>query len=99
MITRGYCKVSISILKGRYILIFCLFCQSLLFSQTEQLLTGIVTNGSEPVAGAVIRWQASENFVLSDNEGRFEIVLKTKQVSYLLTAWKEGFFNGGIEVK
>ena len=99
MITRGYCKVSISILKGRYILIFCLFCQSLLFSQTERLLTGIVTNGNKPVAGAVIRWQASENFVLSDNEGKFEIVLKTQQVSNLLTAWKEGFFNGGIEVK
>jgi hypothetical protein len=99
VITRGYCKGSIFIIKGRYILIFCLFCQSFLLSQTERLLTGIVTDGSKPVVGAVIGWQASEKFVLSDSEGKFEIVLKTQQISNLLTAWKEGFFNGGIEVK
>jgi hypothetical protein len=99
VITREKCKLSISIIKGRYILIFCLFCQSLLFSQSEQVLTGIVTDGSKPVTGAVIRWQASENFVVSDDEGTFEIAQNTEQVSNLLTAWKEGFFNGGIEVK
>jgi len=99
VIPRENCTASISIIKARYILIFCLLYQSLMLSQTERLLTGTVTDGDNPVPGAIIRWQTSENFVLSDNEGRFEILIKNNQVSNLLTVWKEGFFNGGMEVK
>jgi hypothetical protein len=99
VISRKNFTVSISIIQSRYILIFCLFFQSLLISQPGRLLTGTVTDGVNPVAGAIIRWQTSENFVLSDNEGRFEILIKNNQVSNLLTVWKEGFFNGGMEVK
>ncbi len=85
--------------KGRYILLFCLLFQPLNFSQSDQIISGIVTDGNTAVAGAVVRWQTSGNSVLTDNNGKFEILKSLNQVSYLLTAWKEGYYNGGVEVK
>ncbi|MFC2103405.1 multiheme c-type cytochrome [Bacteroidota bacterium] len=86
-------------MKGAFVLLFCLFFNSHLFSQAEKIVAGVVTDGNNPLPGAIVRWQAMEDFVISDNNGKFEIELNSKQVSYLLTAWKEGFYNGGVEIK
>lgn len=55
-------------------------------------INGVVRADTEPVAGAVVRIQATERSVLTDVEGRFEIATDT-DVS--LSAWAPGYFIGG----
>jgi hypothetical protein len=99
VITTGLAMGNNSYMKWRFTLLIFLFCQSYLTSQANHIISGIVTDGTNPVPDAVVRWQTSQNFVLSDVNGKFKIEIQNKQNSYLLTAWKEGYYNGGVEVK
>jgi len=55
-------------------------------------VTGVVHDGSGPVAGATVRVQTTDRAVLSDADGRFEIVADG---SVYLTAWATGYFIAG----
>lgn len=81
-------------------LIVILFLSSIIiFPQSQRLIKGTVTNGKSPIQGAVVKWQASSNKVVTDQNGKFELLVSEKSNSNLVTAWKEGYFNGGIEYK
>ena len=79
------------------ILLILLSCQS--FSQSEIIIKGKVTDGKNPVSGAIVKWQASTTSVITDKYGIFKLKYSDKSTPDLITAWKEGFFNGGIEYK
>jgi len=86
------------LLKIFYIFLFFLI-SNLSFSQSINIVKGTVTDGKTSVSGAIVKWQASSTSVTTDKNGNFTLKYSDKTISNLITAWKEGFFNGGIEYK
>ncbi len=61
-----------------------------------RVLTGVVENDTgQPVAGAVVRLQGARDSAVSSNEGRFRLAVRGESGAKYVTAWKEGFYNGG----
>jgi hypothetical protein len=61
--------------------------------------SGVVVDGKGlPVIGATVRLQGSSAASLTDNSGRFSIESAGAGGSKYITAWKEGYYNGGESV-
>lgn len=78
-------------------LVFLFYFNS--FSQTNIVIKGVVTDGKNPISGAIVKWQASSSSVTTDNNGNFNLKYSDKSLPDLITAWKQGYFNGGIVYK
>ena len=61
----------------------------------EGSITGSVKDDKGPVAWAVVRVQATDNYTLTDSKGRFEISSLIPGESFRLTAWAPGYYNCG----
>ncbi len=60
-------------------------------------LSGIVTDGKNPVPGARVRQHGKSNFVVTDSNGRFTLTVPGEPItSTAITAGKEGWLNGGV---
>ncbi len=59
----------------------------------EDVVTGIVVDGEEPVPGAVVRIQTTGSTVISGGDGRF--VLESVESPVRLSAWADGYFIAG----
>ena len=53
---------------------------------------GVVTVEGRPVAGARVRLQKTDQFAVTDENGRFRL---SRTKGERVTAWKEGFFIAG----
>ena len=61
-----------------------------------RIITGVVENETgRPVAGAVVRLQGARASTVSGEEGRFRLAARGDSGAKYVTAWKEGFYNGG----
>jgi hypothetical protein len=62
-------------------------------------LSGVVVDENGPVAGAVVRIQTTEKFVVTDDKGAFIFTDLEPDRAVYLTAWAEGYFIGGGDVE
>lgn len=61
-----------------------------------QALTGVVeTSNGQPVAGALVRLQGTSTTVLTDAAGRYSLPAQSDGGAIHITAWKDGYYNGG----
>ena len=81
----------------KYSTLFILIYSCLTFSQSPNSVKGIVIDDNSPIAGAIVRWQASNTTVITDANGNFELEILKNRSSNLITAWKQGYYNGGTE--
>jgi nitrate/TMAO reductase-like tetraheme cytochrome c subunit len=51
-----------------------------------------------PIAGAQVRIQATQESTLTDDSGSFELSAQRTGGVRFITAWKEGYLNGGDEI-
>ena len=79
----------------KYTSLFILTLSYLTFSQSHNSIKGIVTDANSPLVGAIVRWQASNISVVTDANGNFELEIIKNRSSNLITAWKQGYYNGG----
>jgi hypothetical protein len=79
--------------------LICLFLLTLVFPGAAALavqFSGQVVDGKGlPVDRAVVRLQGTRISVLTDHKGRFEITAEEPAGARHVTAWKQGFYNGG----
>lgn len=71
-------------------------------SETEMMtIKGRVISSAGPEKGARVRIPGEENFVLTDKKGKYKLSTRAiaRNSTILVTAAKEGFFNGGTTVK
>lgn len=62
-------------------------------------ISGVVTDGREPVAEARVRIHGKLNYVLTDAQGRFTLQIEDEMIeSVAITAGKEGWINNGVMV-
>lgn len=74
-------------------------CHSLT-PETKSTLVGIVVSeGGKAISDALVRLQGTTLTATTDKEGRFEISAKEPPPSKYVTAWKQGFYNGGEPIK
>ncbi len=66
---------------------------------TDTAVSGIVTDGTNPVGGAIVKLAATTVTDTSDDQGRFRLEWSSGISGSLVTAWKEGFYNGGVELE
>ncbi len=89
-----------NLFKSLKILIAFIFLTSAFtYSQTSKIIKGFVTDGKNPISGAIVKWQAAPKSVKTDQNGNFELNYSDKSTPDLITAWKQGFFNGGVIYK
>ncbi len=60
-------------------------------------ISGVVCDGSGPLAGATVRVQAADNATLSDSDGAFTLTGLEVGVPVTINAWKEGYYCGLVE--
>jgi len=59
--------------------------------------TGLVASADgQPVAGAVVRLQGTTMSTLSGADGRFRLAAPAASAARYLTAWKDGYYIGGV---
>lgn len=63
----------------------------------ERRLTGIVSGETGPIPGAVVRFKAQPNAVLTDEDGAFSLPCPDQNGASFVTAWAEGYYINGIE--
>ncbi|MHC4701560.1 MAG: carboxypeptidase regulatory-like domain-containing protein, partial [Planctomycetota bacterium] len=63
----------------------------------EGAIDGLVRDGQGPVAGAVVRVQATDISASTDEQGRFTLTGFSPGQSVCLTAWAPGYYIGGGE--
>ena len=61
---------------------------------TTESVSGFVYGGDEPVAGARVRVQTTDNLTLSGADGSFTLSDLTAGETITVTAWASGFYNG-----
>jgi hypothetical protein len=66
-------------------------------SPRERRLTGIVSSETGPIPGAVVRFKAQPNAVLTDEAGAFSLPCPAQNEASFVTAWSEGYFINGVE--
>lgn len=59
-------------------------------------VSGIVLDGDEPVAGAVVRIQTTETHTLTGADGRFTLTGVGPASPLTVTAWAAGYFIAGV---
>ena len=65
-------------------------------TQSVNSISGVVLDeANTPIAGAVVRVKATENFTTTDEGGNFELTELQPEESVILTAWAEGYYIGG----
>lgn len=69
-----------------------------LFAQNNRTISGKVTDGKNPVQGATVRLQAEIICDTTDASGFFQLPIKEDIENGMVTAWKEGYYNSGIEI-
>ena len=63
-------------------------------------ISGVVTDGKEPIPDARVRQHGKPDYVLTDGKGRFTLTLAEEPTaSYVIAAGKEGWINGGVMVE
>jgi mono/diheme cytochrome c family protein len=76
-----------------------LFLSQLNFAQTKEVLSGRVTDGVNPIQGAIARVAATTISDTTDANGAFTLANTGKTDTRLITAWKSGYYNGGVELE
>lgn len=66
-------------------------------SATTGTVSGVVYEKNGPVAGAIVRVQASPNFTTSDAKGAFTLTGLSSEKPVTLTAWASGYYITGGE--
>lgn len=61
-------------------------------------VSGTVTDGNIPLPNAIVKIAASPYADTTDENGRFRVEYERGINKELITAWKEGFYNGGVEI-
>jgi len=61
------------------------------------VLSGVVSDEYGPLGGAIVRIQATEVFVLTNEDGSFVFVDLPPGTPVQVTAWKSGYYIGGGE--
>ncbi len=59
----------------------------------------VVDAAGQPVAGAIVRVQATAMTALTDADGQFTIHNTGALDDVMVTAWKLGYFNGGVRIE
>jgi len=58
---------------------------------------GVVESASgQPVVGALVRLQGTTTSTLSGEDGRFHLAVPAESPARYLTAWKDGYYIGGV---
>jgi len=70
----------------------------LLLGESSAHVSGVVIAESGPVAGAMVRVQATENVTKTGPDGSFILAGLTPGVEVTLTAWAPGYYIGWIKV-
>jgi hypothetical protein len=65
----------------------------------QGIITGKVTDGSTPIPQAIVKIAATTITDTTDEKGRFRLEYGKGTTGKLITAWKEGYYNGGTEIK
>jgi hypothetical protein len=65
----------------------------------QKIVKGTVTDGKTPIPQAVVKIAATTIADTTDKEGRFKLEYENGITGKLITAWKEGYYNGGVEIK
>ena len=65
----------------------------------KRIVTGKVTDGKSPIPQAIVKIAATSITDTTDEKGRFRLEYGKGTTGKLITAWKEGYYNGGIEIK
>lgn len=61
-------------------------------------VSGTVVDADGPVAGAVVRQQATANSTTSAADGSFTLTGLPEGITITVTAWDEGFYPSGVQV-
>ena len=61
-------------------------------------VSGVVEDAQGPVAGAIVRVQATDNYTMTTQDGAFTLsgLMATRPVT--VTAWAKGYYNGWTQV-
>ncbi len=59
---------------------------------------GTVTDANGPVAGAVVRIRATDNWTTSDAAGNFELHVQGYALHQTVTAWKDGYYIAAADL-
>lgn len=80
---------------------FCLFLLAANSSQAAvRSIAGVVVDTQgRPLEGAQVRYQGARETVLSGSAGRFRMPPPAGAAPRHITAWKSGYFNGGVSFK
>ena len=63
-----------------------------------QISRYVVDQNNDPVRNAIVRFQASSVSTKSDKKGAFSLQLPKDTFPRVITAWKQGYFNGGQKI-
>jgi len=62
-------------------------------------ISGVVTDGKNPIPGARVRVHGGPTFEITDSQGRFMLTTPGEAVtSIVIAAGKEGWINGGVKI-
>ena len=79
------------------IVIATFFCFLIILDSMALQVSGVVTDGKDPVSGVRVRHHGARDFVVTDSKGRFTLNIVEEPVQqYAITAGKEGWINGGV---
>jgi len=79
------------------LLLLCLGMDASSSRGAVQTVSGRVLHDEAPLAGAVVRIQATAISAASDSDGRFELIGIMGNAPLVVTAWKAGFYIEGVE--
>ena len=65
----------------------------------SKTISGVVVDTQGPVAGAIVRVQATENYTMTTEDGAFALSGITATLPVTVTAWFEGHYNGWTPVE
>ena len=60
--------------------------------KSGEMLSGKVTDGSQPVADALVKLQGLPISATTDHNGKFELEIENKNSNHIITAWKDGYY-------
>lgn len=65
-------------------------------NSSVRMVNGIVIDQNKvPIARAIVRVQTTDISATSDRDGRFQLSIPASAKNVILTAWAQGYFNGG----
>ncbi len=80
--------------------VIILLFTSVVFSQSSQTISGVVTDGVLPIAGVQVMVLADTTWVTTNQEGRFTLPVERYSGDLVpVMAAKTGWFNGGWEIE